>query len=89
MKVYCKDCTWYKFYRFWDEGVFRIYYCYCHSKFKKEWIDTPIKRVKKEDKIHGSDFEKYNKNNDCTDHKHKWWKFWIKGENNHERTRTE
>jgi len=80
MKVYCKDCRYFKIY----DAPRYLYYM--------EKCEAPTGKIIK-DYIHGDYKEKINKSpgynnypnnidtNGCSFYKRKWWKFWIKEEN--------
>lgn len=65
MKVYCNNCKY--FYRRVDCNMRSYFYCKKHI-------------TAKEDLMFYNDFSyqfNFNDNNNCSDYKRKWWKFWI------------
>jgi hypothetical protein len=68
-RIYCGDC---KNIKTLEDGWGGVHYR-CKAEKTLEW-----------DAIHKwwrlSECEKRNKDNNCSDYKRKWWKFWLKSE---------
>jgi len=63
-KVYCSDCKWNKlFWNIW-EGCFLITGYETRYNRRKKVIRTNEEAMLK------------NRDNNCSDYKRKWWKFW-------------
>jgi len=78
MKVYCKNCKWYR-------AEYQGYVFLCFKNYKTRKITDPHMEFYENKKINEviSDYEVAqirNKDNDCKDYKRKWWKFWIQQE---------
>ena len=69
IKVYCKDCKYYILTRdAWNKK------CWPECKLTRE-KEMTFEKVKI---VYGLSPSVKNEKNNCSDYKHKWWKFWIK-----------
>ena len=71
-KVYCNNCRFYIF--GWKQAYGFSSAGYKDCKLEKYLEDTYLKKELK----FGNLPVLKNKKNDCSDYKHKWWKFWVK-----------